>query len=69
MKVDITRSSMLKSAEYNQAKQTLAIEFAKGGTYIYQEVPKAVFDGLLAAESQGSYFHKNIKDSFKVEKA
>lgn len=63
-------SSNLVSAGYDAATKTMEVEFyGKSGNTIYQyhDVPKEVYDGFLAADSKGSYFHNNIK-RFKASK-
>jgi hypothetical protein len=48
----------------------LEVEFLNGGIYQYKDVPKSVHGDLMAADSHGAYFNKNIKDKYtwvKVE--
>ena len=33
-------------------------------TYIYEEVPQEVYDGLIFADSLGRYFNTHIRDHF-----
>ncbi len=61
-------STMLSDAEYNESEKTLTIKFAKGGEYIFKDVPKSIYDELIAAESAGKYFLSNIKNKYVVEK-
>ncbi len=49
-------SSMMSHVGYDEAAQTLTILFQSGKRYEYTGVEREVFDGLLAAPSQGSYF-------------
>lgn len=39
----------------------LEVEFANGSVYRYEDVPAALFLGLLEAPSIGAYFHRAIK--------
>jgi len=39
----------------------LHIRFLKSGDYVYRNVPQDVFDGLMNADSKGSYFNRMIK--------
>ncbi|MCL4535523.1 MAG: KTSC domain-containing protein [Bacteroidetes bacterium] len=57
------QSSNLASVGYDPATRTLEIELRSGRTYRYINVPKAVYEGLMAAESKGSYFNEHIKDA------
>jgi hypothetical protein len=54
-------SSNLSSVGYDQATQTLEIEFHSGGVYQYSNVPAVVYSGLMSASSHGTYFDTNIK--------
>jgi len=61
-------SSNLKTSEYNTKTSELIIEFKKGGKYSYEKVPIGIFTKMRLAESQGSYFSKNISKSYKYKK-
>ena len=61
-------SSNLKNSEYNTITSELIVEFKKGGKYSYEKVPMKVFTQMRLAESQGSYFSKNISKSYKYKK-
>jgi hypothetical protein len=64
------QSSLIEKAGYDAATQTLVVKLVNGSdVYTYQAVPQAIYDGLLAAESKGSYFVQNIKGHFKTDKA
>jgi hypothetical protein len=68
IEIHTTRSSMISTIAYDEAEQTLYITFGKGGKYSYKEVPKAIFDDLVNAESEGKYFLANIEGEFECEK-
>ncbi len=55
-------SSDLSAVAYEDSTATLFVQFHSGGAYSYSGVPRAVYDGLLAAGSKGQYFHAHIKD-------
>jgi hypothetical protein len=57
-------SSDLKSVGYDPGHHLLEIEFLNGSVYQYDGVPPAVFDGLMAAGSHGSYFHAHIRGRY-----
>ena len=62
-------STMIKEAGYDEATQVLTVKFVNGDEiYEYKNVPKSVYDELMAAESKGSYFAKNIKGKYEFEK-
>jgi len=54
-------SSNLRSVGYDPATQTLEIEFLKSGVYQYAGVPRSVYEGLMEANSHGSYFDQFVK--------
>jgi len=39
----------------------LEIEFNTGRVYQYFDVPQSEYDGLMAADSHGSYFYHNVR--------
>ncbi len=55
-------SSNIESVGYENG--TLYIRFHSGGLYSYQNVPVAVYQGLMSASSKGRYFHSNIKGAY-----
>lgn len=60
-------SSLLVSAAY-PVDQTLELEFRSGAIYRYFSVPKAVFDALIAADSKGAYFNRNVRTRFRYQR-
>lgn len=61
-------SSNISSVGFDKDTGTLAVEFKSGGVYHYHNVPKTIYDEFLADKSQGSHFHKNIKNQYKYTK-
>lgn len=61
-------SSNLKGSEYNTETKELVMEFKKGGKYSYSGVPMKIFTQMRLADSQGSYFSKNISKTYKFKK-
>ena len=47
---------------------TLYLLFNSGVAYKYENVPRAQYFALLKADSVGSYFHKNIRNSYLCQK-
>ena len=54
-------SSNVVSIGYDEASETLEVEFFKSGIYQYQNVPKTIFDEFMATESKGQFLHVYIK--------
>ena len=61
---DVTSSNIAK-AGYDD---TLYLLFNSGVAYRYESVPKALYLALIKADSVGSYFHKNIRNSYQCQK-
>lgn len=67
-------SSNIHSYGYDETSKTLAIRFKNGqgvsSTYHYSNVPRELFDRMIAAASLGSFFHQNIrgKDAYPGKK-
>ena len=65
----VTRSSMISEIEYNSDEKLLTLTFGKGGQkYNYSDVPKQVYEDLLASDSVGKYFLANIRDKYSTER-
>lgn len=63
------KSSIVRTLEYAPEDRVLTVGFVTGAYYRYLGVPPEVFDGLMAAQSLGSYFHEHIRrGGFTVEK-
>lgn len=57
-------SSNLEAVLYKPADQILLIRFKSSAVYIYSEVPRRVYDGLMNAGSKGKFHHNSIKGQF-----
>jgi hypothetical protein len=59
-------SSNLARARWDNASNTLEIEFIGGRIYQYYDVPQQVFDSLCSgSDSAGKYFMSNIRGHFR----
>jgi len=59
-------SSMIISAGYDSTSGILEIEFKNGGTiWQYFDIPEYMWNEFLSCESQGKYWHANIKNHFR----
>ena len=61
-------SSLIRAYGYDPGKRDLDIEFMRGGTYRYADVPQEAFEEFLRAESKGKHFLANIRDKFSWTK-
>lgn len=53
---------------YDRETSTLEVTFRRGGVYVYDQVPRDTYAGLMAAPSCGTFFNQNIKDKFSCKK-
>lgn len=61
-------STDIRAIGYDADSQTLEIEFNSSGVYQYSGVPSGEYDGIVAADSKGKYFHANIKNRYSFVK-
>jgi hypothetical protein len=62
-------STVLASAQYDVIESRLRLEFRSGAIYLYFNVPASIYEGLLAADSKGSFFSRHIRPVFLSVKA
>lgn len=62
------KSTEIAIVGYDSRNSKLEITFRRGGVYRYAGVPGNVYDELMNAESQGSYFAENIKEKYPFTK-
>ncbi|MFY9181977.1 MAG: KTSC domain-containing protein [Kiritimatiellia bacterium] len=69
IEMQTVESSFLQKVGYDAATQTLAVQMVNSSDiYTYLNVPQSVYDGLMAAESKGAYYVRNIKGQFETDK-
>jgi hypothetical protein len=66
--VDLFASNAIAMFAYDLETQHLFIHFKTGGVYVYQAVPRAVFDAFRAAPSKGQFFRGAIRDRFAARR-
>lgn len=59
-------SNSIASCDYNDENNVLTVEFARGKSYQYADVPKSVYEDLKDAESPGKYFQSYIRNVYKL---
>ena len=63
------KSSLLDKVGYDPEAKVLAVQMNySSDVYLYRDVPQDIFDDLLAAESKGGFYVKNIKGKYKTER-
>jgi hypothetical protein len=51
---------MLHAVGYDRETRTLEVVFNDGGIYLYQDVPRGVYAGLMASKSKGQYMQREV---------
>lgn len=57
-------SSTIVHAEYDPDTERLLVTFKHTGSYVYQGVPRTLWDGFASAASKGGYFGSVIRPAF-----
>lgn len=58
-------SSHVGRFAYRPTKRRLYVLFASGEEYVYENVSRRLFEGLMDAKSCGEYFHRYVNDPEK----
>ena len=61
---DPVASSNITSAGYDDASQTLEIEFRNGTVYQYYNVDTALFEKFMQAASKGEFLNTYIRNAY-----
>ena len=57
-------SSVIRSFEYDDDSQSLAVTFLSGRRYRYDRVPVETYRAMRRALSKGSFFNRQVRDRF-----
>ncbi len=68
MRRRVVDSGSIVSVGYDEANETLQVEFWHGGIYRYLRVPRLTYERLLRAPSKGDLFNDEIRDKYASEK-
>ena len=58
-------SRALNAVGYSKRLKALEVEFKRGGTYRYLDVPWSVYRDLLAAESKARFYNQQVRGKYK----
>ena len=58
-------SRALAAVGYSNRLRALEVEFRRGGTYRYLDVPRGVYDALLAAESKARFYNQHVRGKYR----
>lgn len=63
--IQTPQSSNVAGFCYDEASETLTVEFNGGTRYNYYGVPQRVYQGLVSADSKGKYLNAEIKGTYR----
>lgn len=58
-------SRALAAVGYSRRLRALEVEFRRGGTYRYLDVPWPVYRDLLAANSKAGFYNRNVRGKYR----
>lgn len=64
MNRDPVASSNLVSMGYDPDSETLEIEFRNGTIYQYYNIPQALYEQFVTANSMGSFLNTHIRNAY-----
>ena len=65
MNMPYVQSSAFEKVSYDERAHTLRATFRETHrTYVYEDVPVEIYDGLIFSDSLGRYFNCHIRDQF-----
>lgn len=64
MRMTFVESSLIQAVGYDAERRLLEVAFTSGRAYWYADVPREVYEALMAAESKGEYFLAHIRDVY-----
>ena len=67
--IETPESSNIARFDYDTDSSVLIVEFLKGGTYNYYDVPVVIFEQMRAAPSKGQFLAQNIKGVYRYARA
>jgi ADP-ribosylglycohydrolase len=62
-------SSAVAATGYDEAAEEAYVEFIESGTYVYERVPRAIWQAFEAADSKGGFVNDVLKPFFPYRKA
>ncbi len=62
------KSTRISSIEWDSETQDLRVKYKRGGTYIYRNVPEALYDLLAVAPSVGKAINANLIGRYEYTK-
>ena len=63
--IDTPESSTISRIGYDEAAQTMTVEFKASDTYQYFDLPPHVFEGIRTASSKGQFLAQQVKGRYR----
>lgn len=57
------QSSVIRAVDHD-GESRLFVTFTSGQAYVYDGVPRGLYERLLSAPSKGTFFNDEIRDAF-----
>lgn len=57
-------SSLIERIALDEEARTLCVAFRNGRRYVYEGVPRAIYDAFKHAPSAGKFFNEQVKGHF-----
>ena len=54
-------STAIRLISHDEATQRLSVTFVSGRRYLYERVPRDIYDAFLRAPSRGAFFNAEIR--------
>ena len=64
MRARTLNSTMIRRVVFDDDRETLLVSFRSGLRYVYEGVPRAIYDGLHMAASAGRFFNDHVKGRY-----
>ncbi len=61
-------SRNIKSIGYDPSINTLEVEFNSGSIYQYYTVPSSIYEGIMSANSKGTFLNDHIKGKYPYKR-
>lgn len=62
-------STNVDKVSFDDATDTLTVEFSSGESYDFLNVPASVYRQFMSAPSAGSFVHRQLKGRYSTERA
>ena len=66
--MQMVSSTNVEAVGYDAENAEIYVRFLGGDTYVYSEADQGTFEGLLHADSVGSYLNREIKGNLPYNK-